>query len=1489
MAARSDEEIEEEINTSLVDSIEILSVAARLDDEYIGACHREKVYQEYIELFCYQDSFTPVTPKTLPILRKVDKATMRDPSIPIPPGEVFFVTVLSQIFPMTLFTQGAEKFGDIDKAYMRPVSITHNILSAAICNPRFGSLDMMDESTSKGSSYWPRGEESLPKVLVMMETLVKDYYSKEATADDLHYAEGEDKVLMSQTYNPDNVIGFRIWYFIIDPDIDVNVCVLKNLEQRMADMGQSPLPVFWPMRYDNASHNIKQRFANAISSYPLAAKRHNEQVAREINSINRTKDRWLKAHGKKEMFTKLIPETMHEIIEEPLGFHAEIVTWYTGAKKLTRSDLDYFTRDNHTIDAKSEMWKKFMDFERIFGYANKFPLEWIKIIDDDGTNIGTNDEQLKCYINRDTGVFTFPFPDVCFSIGSKMISIPDLFYMLKFPWNIPAQEVMLKMAEDVVQQTQAECQTLYIEEAFKQFTADARAMFSKVDREGKKTRRSLGIGSNLIHSNAVNITLPEKRDLNEHPSYSTHVQGAFEEKASVTLICHKTPFVPVIANNLRCMTRFKTIAPYLSNQQKKEYLSVMRKSGFESFMTALNSKSAPHVPVVISAHKQLTEAYQNNRPVVKPNFAMFAKYGPYNCFLIQDLIDIQAIGFSRDHYLVHEIRLGVYRSASERYTETMYNCPGGIYHILMVGPPAQGKTWIINAVCEKLCLENTVQAQTSSSQRAMNTGEDTSGGIFFHDEANPSGDKRDEGGSDMNNRNLKLILAEDRTRHLTLQMKHDKAGNVIGRESVTYDSNTRSMRVLCANNVIWRFGEDNSLWTRFLIYIIANTANFEMPKACEKMMTACSNSWTNVQCDFETQHKIQSKDRHALNVMANKMIACSALPFPCMDIFYAHLGTVFRLIVDLMPSVSREIRYWTQIISMALAVTIDYAVCIVFFSPLSPFITRNVATNTHTVHKFSYDHLKALSYYLFMPEDAAITTITRFVNQHIFPEYLYKAAFLLASYFADWEDTESYERDGRPLNARYARDEKKHPDGSVFQVINYNYLEFNQHPQTIARFLTSHLAINEDTLTIVLVRLLTLTIQAVYSEPKMHDSRRKAETRTEIINVFEDTYKDNGTGTHTYRISTFFLMNLTPQKLQQKVIDAICYNGIRPRTVAIGVQHSKCDYLLKTVNLVPGSHTLKIRTPASNHENFKTSSTDIFSSDSAFYSKYVMKLLDPEKTRKRNTSKTSSKKKSKKDSSSADETNDPNSPNTISEMDIIGQDAETLLCNKWLDANFDIADKSPYLPKNIQKKLMTFISGNTQLGEEGMMRISNYPESLVPVEQSKKMIDKSLLFDAKEYISFTDLIHTTAASNTIKQVNAAAASSSKVDEDAEAAIKEHLLEEAENRKRSRVSVEDAVEAVKHARGSSNDDLDDSCLEDYFYSDAFDSYEAQLKSQAKTAAHPFQVVTTHSTKLPEVTTKLISPKTASKLSSKPKAAEVVVSLLDDDDPWKGIQL
>lgn len=1301
MAAR-EEYSDDEVETELSDRLKSLSVAERWESEQEEAL--ELVHQAQLSQLSLENSFLMMTPERMFRMVKVSIEEMRDASIPMADGDLFFHSFVFQIFPMSAFCQGAERFGDITDSNLRSVAAAHNILATSLCNYGFGSLEVMPEGTSKSSKMWRRGSVYYPKVYILIETLVAEYFSEPATEDNIGYAVGENKIIASKTFQNKNVVGFKVWYFVIDPELDVNSCILRGLQDRINEQGEGPRPIYWPERYENAPHNLKVMFADAIQSYSKQAKIHNDLVNRQLNAIDKKKEKRSRALKKKEVNTYLNEREMHWIITEPLGLQTEIVSWYAGVKPMTRAEGQYFVGSNTEISAKSAYWKQYLDFEKIFGYENTYPNRFVDIINRKGEHVGVNAVQLGSYFDDQGFAITFPYPDLCFNIEPHHAD-PEFFYFKKMPWKVSELETYLQVAEQFINDIREHLKSGYTSSLFRRFKSSTQKIFTKLQKQHAAALKKVGIGSNIFHDSDIKADLIPSSSFYKGYGYSNHKEGTFYEPPSTAVDMKVPPINPVMLKNLTGMARFKAIAPYLSESQRKKFLEVIHNGGFDDFITII-SNNTDHTPVVQSAHRHLKDAITEYRAIVYPEIPLFAKYGVSNSFLVSDLIRLRSMGFSRDYMLVYEIMIAYFRAASLRRVEKEYGAPGGIHHFLLVGPPAQGKTYMIQAIKDKLCLPETVMNRTSQSEHAMETSEDTSGGLVFLDELNPSTDKKSASADSSKNCNvntLKVVLAEDTNERLICNTKKDKHGNATHRESKLVVSNNRSTHVICANDVVWKHGHDNAIFTRLLVYIIANEANFKMSKISEKMVIAFANDWNNFGGDFSLQDNIRARDRHALNVMAWHLIASSGLPFPSLNIFYALWGTVSRMLTDFIPSLTTEIRYWMQIISIALGVTVDNAIHIVFFSPLSPFIRGNISRNTYDILSFQYDHLKMLKYYLIMHEDAAITVIMRFVHQHVYPEYLYKAAYLMAVFYCGWK--EKVNPNERQEDIKFSTCNIMHGGKSVV-LEDRNYVEFHTDYKSVLGFLAKQLAINEDTATIIFTKLLSLRIKAVVSQPVVSDTAVSTPFQSNIIDVFQQHVSNNGTGTTTFKISTFFLVHCTPEKIYNRVLKALQYKGIREREVVIGIPHPQCDYLLRKVNLVSGAHALKIRTPeSSSHKMFDSINPDMLSTEGSSFQKFVAELQHTHV-------------KPISDSS------------VLQELDT---DAETYFADRFLRLNFALDNYSQYYPKTLQSHLEKFSTGYNNISVQDLALIANYPESFLPRDEVRQFVDDKLLFRPEDF------------------------------------------------------------------------------------------------------------------------------------------------------------
>lgn len=1270
------------------------------DSEYMEA-------QEYLKasIVSYIQSKCPVEigyPNSLYIIRTQDEEI--DPRI-IGVKYFFCMTI-----PKTALVEGASTFRDFDRNtdIGRAAFREFEFFRKAFCDPSIG-VDIHHDSayycpreSSICSTYGDTG--IAPKVVPIVEPLFKKPHRTTYTVSTSEDVVVQNDVSIIETLVPDNIVGFRVWFFLIDFSIDPVDAVIKRVLKNREEMGLSPLflqvtesdafvsdaGVKWfkgdPMKtfgfICKLNNNAKRENASIIKQRQIFEDRRRTQdsalfASYEIKSVSEVFN-FFRCHE-----SRCLECTPHvrcrncSVLRSAYWRIANDMTvgpdTQLGAPHAKFDPIPRGSMLTSMIDAS--LLSKDMDV-RVFAGAFIDPILYlnhqnpttIKILNHlEVCSEQTNPDN---YIKLESPVnqkVTFAFPNLVFTFNAVDFGSDELLN-IKLPWAYDLFDITMDCIEEVVAAKRSNQDSVENKDFFDSLTsANAVAELDKASEITESIKRMIpkpihphaqGKEYKDVHQQFSKPLLPMPKEvLNKHEKI---IRGDNDIRDCALAMREK-------------INKLQKSINYIGGGTLRKLLEILQKQGMRDLKRLfIPDSKTPYI--VRAASTILLDLIRNGKTAYSEMNRVAHNLESYTAdFLLQLYFYFEGVGVIHNHHILLDIIISAWRASHCPITDQTYQHTSLLLNMILQGTAAVGKSFLTEVASANL-ISGTIPRKSSASARAINRVQPEDGRVEQIDEMGPGMDPGKIGTPDdkdnigkVKERTTSHVLA-----HETVQMSAaGNSENVAERSTVTIVSEIHNAILGIVNDFSAIPGEDDSFVSRFMLYIInAGVSRKGTMDLTSKATPFGASSITKLLTSPVVERQKTMITMHALHVAYAKGIALGAFVYPCLDMLSFHFVPTYKRMLELIPSIGRTSRGAERLTSKALAMAIANGIYFIFNSVGSPLIDFKRERKQIRYLPFTLDQLTLVQPYTFLAEDTAIGLIVEHFHSMFVPALYWQVAMEIASMFANYGPK-------RVWNFRKTR------IGQVNSV-DPNYLHCDRKVGTIISALCKR-GINQYSARLIIRYLLIMEINVKTILPRPEDQLRKQTNQSTVapgINP-DDFFEEEVNAANVYTtkplkspvfiletptdrryahpnhmledselfINIHYLKHFSPMQITQEIMNVICYKGIRPRRILLNVADEELPFLPKTWDIVPGNHSQTAASAETMHKHIKKA----LCSNKAL-TLPVRELADQMKSRNQNS------------------------------VSFYDADAETALCVRWLTENpvYDPA-RTPedYTPKKI--------------------------------------------------------------------------------------------------------------------------------------------------------------------------------------------------------------
>lgn len=1160
-----------------------------------------------------------------------------------------------------------------------------------------------------------------PKIITVVEPIFRNVIYSRYYPENSPIPIERREVSMVDMLVPDNIVGYRVWFFVIDFSIDPIDAITKRIVKNREEMGLAPLTI---------KVSEKDAFVDAVSTAWL--KKDPMKTFSYIRTLNASADKAnvgnqkqkliyaaRKANADPRLFAHYEIQNILDIynvfrVHESRCLQCDVYMCCNNCATLPFAHAILINPDqNELIYARQAKFgpiprgsvaatvidgalytevpsilrygKNFIDPVRYLNHTNPTALEMLAHLEAcpeqlDPLNYNSltspNNERVK-----------FPFPNLVFTFNARDFGSED-FMNTKLPWAYDLFNITMDCIKRVVKIKRKNANCVQDREYFNKLSSfearEQRANSTAIAQSLKRTipkpihPEAQGKEYDEVNQQFVRAEIPMPGDfynINKHV-----VKGVNEIRDCALKMSEK-------------IKQLQSVVNYIGKGSLRKLLEIMQKQGMRDLKrlfiptskTTENVRTASVVLLKLIRNGE-TAFFEMNR--VAHNLESYSAD-----FLLQLYFYFESVGVLHNHHVLVDIILSAWRASHCPITDALYQHTSLLLNMILQGTAAVGKSFLIDVAAVNL-LPGSMPRKSSASRCAIYRIEPEDGRVEIYDEISPGMDPGKPGTPED-----KEQISKNKERMTSHFLTHEVTnigsnGNIEERTTKIIASEIHNVILLIGNDLSVIPGFDDSWISRFLLIIINAAAERKgsvdlISKATPFKDSSIVNLLTSPMMERQ-ENMIRT---HALHVAYSKGIATGAFIPPNLNMLSFHFVPVYKHMVKLIPSIGRSSRGAERLTSKALSLAIANGIYLIFNSIYSPLIEFDEANKQIKYAPFSLDQLSFIQPYTFLPEDSAIGLIVEHFHNTFVPALYWKTAVEIATIFANYNE-------GLQWNFKKIR------VGST-NCVDVNYLHCDCKIGVIVAALAKR-GINEYSARLIIRFLLVMEINIYSVLPRPEDRlesadpialrnasrmngiyNKKVEAANQYSNimmkcpVFQLETPCGKTYVHPNQmledselyINVHYLKKFSPEQITAEIMKVICYKGIRPRRVLLNIADESLPFVPKTWDLVPQEHSQTANPSETVHKFIKRS----------LCSKHALSLHSKEMSAqlKRRTS---------------------------SNVTFHATDAETELCLRWLNDNpvYDPArEMSCFTPKQINEDIACLSRIN--LPNE---KRTNYPDDI---------------------------------------------------------------------------------------------------------------------------------------------------------------------------------
>ena len=854
-----------------------------------------------------------------------------------------------------------------------------------------------------------------PKVSLYMEVLVHD-----------------EQLPLGELYCDDNWKGYRLWFLVHDPSIDIDKCIDAQISANALSLGLVPNFQYVDTSGQQSVDVINDYFGGDVKAYRASVMQENREAARKNNearerrrllkeqTIEKACDHYLDIYSRLSYYNQcLVPlncdgERRHLTLGEPIATTLEAAQRFitdpnppegqTGRIIMNPIFQEYLHHSTHyNVASETYIWNlleihgvsmKQIDNTNYFGEDTDYRDVYQLPAAAEGTD---SSDWARCM------TFKFPFNKLVFRFSQQHME-PEFFMELPLPWVFSPMDVELERFAQRCKEREDQEEADRQERFFDQFSES---------EHGANILRALEI-DNAQRCAALDavcdpITLSEK-DLMLFDD-KTHSYLRHRLKKPVSTNTDHDPSIISVESSIdearRIQhARFKKLRRFwrvMTRGEQHYIMGLYQEEGTRLFLNVMtNSEQNKHTHVVEEAIKLANGLVLNGKSAYHERECVLFSMGFTASYMARELLELEHHdGMLAHHNRVHELRGRAFRAAHDHHTDRLYGTSGAIEHEMVIGAAGTGKTHSVEMATKQL-LPGTIYVNNSSSACADNSGESQSDTVMAIDEMDgrfdPGARQTPQEAQQMSN--IKSSMTGDFALTRSILALGDSKGmsaeeSARTRRNIKICTNMHRSIQLSGNKI--SVGIEPSFLSRFVLSLISgDDLNRSSRSLTSSLLRAGSSGIAAVLDPVKSRLDEWRQLEHALHVLAVKKIAVGAIHYPNIEMFNVHWSNVYTAILEVLPSLADISRVSEAMISRALTECVTIAIHKVFTSEDSPLVELDTETKSINEEKFSMRHLKLIEPYLFLPEDMAIHIITQFVNEQIFPAQWYQVMEMVA-------------------------------------------------------------------------------------------------------------------------------------------------------------------------------------------------------------------------------------------------------------------------------------------------------------------------------------------------------------------------------------------------------------------------------------------------------------------------------------------------------------
>ncbi len=1237
-----------------------------------------------------------------------------DVSIPMNPDLVpahyyFCITI-----PKTALVEGASTFGDFDRNTNigRAAFREFEFFRRAFCDPMMGD-DIHHDSAFRcpRESYICNkinGGGIAPKVIPIVEPLFHKALYAHVYPSNCTIPTYEREIDIVKMLVPDNIVGYRVWFFVIDKSINALDTINRRIARSREEMGMAP-------QYVNVSelnHFVAEVSKQWLKNDPIKTFGYLTKIntnARQENARN--------AKARKEFQEQKKHDNPHFYIHYEITRLSEVYNFFRchesrclECKQHVRCQacenlpMGFVTICNDFGDSsKKFVYKGDAKFEHIprgsmlttmldgalvsneadvraFAQAFIDPIAYMNHTNPTAEAMLNFLKVCSEQINHDNYVKTesqvnekvkFAFPTLVFTFNSQDFHGNELLDV-KLPWAYDLFDIMMECVKEVVDRKRKAQQRIENQQFFDSIvSAEAREQLFSAAAISASAKRMIPMP---IPIQAQGV---EYNQLNQQFAKPMMAMPNEISHSDERIIRGKNEIRDCALEVKRKITALRSCVNYIGGGTLRKLLEILQKQGMRNLKRLfIPDSETPYV--VRAASIVLLDLVRTGKTAYAEMSRIAHNLNSYSAdFLLQLYFYFEGLGVVHNHNLLVDLWLGCLRASHCPITDGTYNHTSLLLHPMVQGTAGVGKSFAVETVASNM-MEGSFPRRSSASNCSMNRVEVEDGRVFVIDEIRPGMDPGKAGTpEDAAHISMikELITAHCLDREVTQMSAKPGGGETVAdRTTVTIHSEIHNAIAASGNDLSIIPGEDDSFISRFVLYIInAGAVRKGTVDLTAKATPFGKSSITRLLTSPMTERQNVMIQNHALHVAYAKGVAMGAFVYPCLDMLSFHFIPVYKHMLNLFPSIGRATRTAEKITSKALALAIANGIHLVFNTLWSPLVHMHPDKKEIEYTPFSLDQLTFVQPCTFLPEDLAIGLIVEQFHMQYIPALYWRVALDIAGMFANYGP-------GKTWNFQKTR-------VAQTNCVNPNFLHCDRKIGTILSYLAKK-GINQYSARLIIRYLLTMEINTVLIIPRPEEKLRQeltpaARARLSPDKVFEEEVKaaneyttirvkspvctletppdrryghpDQMLEDSELNINLHYLQQFSPMQITQEIMKVVSYKGIRPRRILINVAEEAIPFLPMTWDIVPGTHAQTASSVENIHKHIKRA---LCSSNALSLS--VKELADQFKKRKNDS------------------------------VSFLDTDAETELCKRWLKENPVYDPNQPidyYTPVAINKTI----------------------------------------------------------------------------------------------------------------------------------------------------------------------------------------------------------